>query len=140
MELVSEEKRLWAMASHLSLLIGSVLPAGSSLFPLTIYLIKKDDDPYVAEHARAALRFSIPITVIGVVLVIAQSVFGSLEVVDFELAQHILFRLGQTVLTLLIVFIGFYVTIEAIVNSTRAYKGDSPKYLLWRGSVRSTKR
>ena len=57
-----EEKheKTWAMFAHLSalgLLMG--IPFANIIGPLVIYLLKKDDSKYVAEHAKEALNFHI---------------------------------------------------------------------------------
>jgi uncharacterized Tic20 family protein len=51
------DARLWAMLAHLSGIIFLVLG------PLVIWLIKKDESPFVAEHGREALNFNITILI-----------------------------------------------------------------------------
>jgi uncharacterized Tic20 family protein len=61
------EERNWAMAAHLSAFSGVLIPFGSILAPLVIWLVKKDTMPFVAEHAREALNFNITVALIGLV-------------------------------------------------------------------------
>ncbi|MDX2034089.1 MAG: DUF4870 domain-containing protein [Blastocatellia bacterium] len=72
---VSSEERNWAMAAHLSALIGYlVIPFGNIIAPLVIYLMKKDQSPFVADQARESLNFQISISlyfVIAGILVLA---------------------------------------------------------------------
>jgi hypothetical protein len=63
-----DQARQWAMFAHLSGLLGI-------LGPLIIYLVKKDDDPFVADQSREALNFHLSLliyigggTVLAVVL------------------------------------------------------------------------
>jgi uncharacterized protein len=56
-----KEARLWAMLEHLAALLAFTLPFGAIIGPLVIYLIKKDDDPFIARHGRAVLNFQISI-------------------------------------------------------------------------------
>ena len=53
---------LWILFSHLSLVMGAAL-----LVPLIIYLVKKDESPEVAYHAKEALNFHISITIYSLV-------------------------------------------------------------------------
>jgi uncharacterized Tic20 family protein len=52
-----EQARSWAMWAHLSGLLGL-------LGPLIIYLVKKDDDPFVADQSREALNFHIALLIV----------------------------------------------------------------------------
>jgi uncharacterized protein len=52
------DPRQWAMWAHLSALAGLVI-GFNFLGPLIIYLIKKDDDPFVRDQAAEALNFNL---------------------------------------------------------------------------------
>ena len=54
---VSQDARQWAMFAHLSGIIGGFLG------PLIIYLIKKDDDPFIADQSREALNFQLSVLI-----------------------------------------------------------------------------
>jgi len=56
------DEKLWIVFCHLSLFIG--LPF---LLPLVVYLIKKQDSPATAEHAREALNFHISLLIYSMV-------------------------------------------------------------------------
>ena len=57
---VSEKQ--WTLISHLSGLLGYVVPAvGSILGPLIVWLLKKEQSVSIEEHAREALNFNISI-------------------------------------------------------------------------------
>ena len=53
--LPSEEK-IWVVLCHLSLFIGV-----GFLLPLVVYLVKKQDVPLTAEHAKEVLNFHISV-------------------------------------------------------------------------------
>jgi uncharacterized Tic20 family protein len=55
----SESERTWAMLAHLSAPIGIVLSAGSLPFlgPLVVWLVKRNDSPFVVGQAKEALNF-----------------------------------------------------------------------------------
>ena len=57
--LADKEQRTWAMLCHLSALAGFIVPMGSVIGPLIVWLIKKEDMPLVAEHGRKSLNFQI---------------------------------------------------------------------------------
>ena len=55
----SDEKTLAILAHALALF--------SFLGPLIIYLIKKDQSPYVAEHAKESLNFQITVFILAII-------------------------------------------------------------------------
>ena len=56
------EARQWAMLAHLSTFAGYVLPFGNIIGPLVVWLMKKDELPFVDEHGKEALNFQISMT------------------------------------------------------------------------------
>ena len=60
------------MFAHLSALAGALLGGvGSWVGPLVIWLVKKDQDPFVAEHAKEALNVNLALLVLGAIAVAA---------------------------------------------------------------------
>jgi uncharacterized Tic20 family protein len=58
----TETERTWGMLAHLSALAGLVIPlAGIVLGPLAVWLAKRDESAFVAEHAKEALNFNISV-------------------------------------------------------------------------------
>ena len=68
------DQRQWAMFAHLSALAGLVMPFGSILGPLIVWLIKKDTMPLVNDQGKEALNFQIFLAIVYVVGIIT-SVF-----------------------------------------------------------------
>lgn len=68
-----KEIRLWAMACHLSALIGFIIPLGNVFAPLIIWAIKRDASPYIDTQGKEALNFQITIA-IAVVAAIAMTI------------------------------------------------------------------
>lgn len=67
----SQENRHWAMGVHLSALVGGFMTGIASwVGPLIIWLIRREEDPFVAEHAREGLNFNITmgILMLGAIL------------------------------------------------------------------------
>lgn len=63
----SAEERQWAMFAHLSALAGLVIPFGSIIGPLVIWLIKKDTMPFVNDQGKEALNFNITVAIAAIV-------------------------------------------------------------------------
>jgi uncharacterized Tic20 family protein len=56
----NRDARMWAMFCHLAALAGAVIPAfGFVIGPLVVWLIKKDEFPFVDQHGKEALNFQI---------------------------------------------------------------------------------
>ena len=71
----SKEERQWAMFAHLSALVGGLLTSaiggwGFFIGPLVIWLMKKDEMPFVADQAKEALNFNITVSAIFLLLLI----------------------------------------------------------------------
>ena len=55
-----ETSRNWALAAHIAgVFAGYALPFGGLLAPLVIWLMKKDEDAFVAHQALEALNFQL---------------------------------------------------------------------------------
>jgi uncharacterized Tic20 family protein len=52
-----KDARLWGMFCHLIAFSGYVVPFGSVLGPLIIWLIKKDEMPFVDDQGKESLNF-----------------------------------------------------------------------------------
>ena len=77
------DARAWAVAAHLVPFISLAI-----IGPLFIWLIKRDEDDFVEDHAREALNFQLSlliygiisailiIVIIGIVLLMAVAIFG----------------------------------------------------------------
>jgi uncharacterized Tic20 family protein len=65
----SSDARTWAMLSHLAALaVFTSVPFGNVLGPLIVYLIKKDEDPFIAEQGKESINFQITVTIVGILL------------------------------------------------------------------------
>ncbi|MBO9563448.1 MAG: DUF4870 domain-containing protein [Niastella sp.] len=61
----TSDERTMAILSHVLCLVGGFIP------PLIIYLVKKDESKFIAEHAKESLNFQITCIIICVVLFIS---------------------------------------------------------------------
>jgi uncharacterized protein len=68
---VDEAARNSAVAAHLSTFAGLVVPFGSVIGPLAVWLTRRDRDPFIDQAGREALNFGITIAIYGAVLLVA---------------------------------------------------------------------
>ena len=55
----SADECTWGMIAHLSALAGFIVPFGSIIGPLVVWLVKKDTMPYVDDQGKESLNFQI---------------------------------------------------------------------------------
>ena len=70
-ESVDEEIRTTAVVAHLSTFAGLIVPFGSVIGPLAVWLTRRDRDPFIDQAGREALNFGISIAIYGSVLLVA---------------------------------------------------------------------
>ena len=68
---VDEMARNSAAVAHLSTFAGLVVPFGSVIGPLAVWLTRRDRDPFIDQAGREALNFGITIAIYGSVLLVA---------------------------------------------------------------------
>src|SRR3954464_13024820 len=61
------DERNWGMLAHLSSLIAIWLVGLAFLGPLLIWLLKKDQSPFVADQAKEALNFQIAVFIVNMI-------------------------------------------------------------------------
>jgi uncharacterized Tic20 family protein len=66
-----QEIRNTAVAAHLSTFAGLVIPFGSVIEPLAVWLTRRHRDPFIDQAGREALNFGISIAIYGSVLLVA---------------------------------------------------------------------
>ena len=64
---IPQEQRTWGLIAHLSALAGYVIPFGNIVGPLVIWLVKRDEWPFVADQAKESLNFQISMTIYMIV-------------------------------------------------------------------------
>jgi len=63
-----KQVRMWGMLCHLTALIGFIgIPFGHLLGPLVVWLVKKNDDPFIDEQGKESLNFQISMTIYGII-------------------------------------------------------------------------
>lgn len=102
--MVPSDSRGWAAAAHLIPFVGL-----SFIAPLIIWLIKRDEDAFVEEHAREALNFQISIIIYFIVSAIL-----------------IIILIGLV----LLVVVGIYAFVVMIIAGVKAATGQRYRYPL----------
>ena len=61
------QARNWAVLIHLSALLGFIIPFGNILAPLVIWLIKKEESPFIDDQGKEAVNFQISMTIYAII-------------------------------------------------------------------------
>jgi uncharacterized Tic20 family protein len=61
------DERTWGMLAHLSAFSGFLIPLGSVIGPLVVWLIKRDQSAFVADQGKEALNFNISVLLAAIV-------------------------------------------------------------------------
>ena len=109
----SAEERQWAMFTHLSALFGLVIPFGSIIGPLVMWLVKKDTMPFVNDQGKEALNFNITVAIAAVILV---------------LISLMTFGIGLIIAIPLWIIIGIGWLVFTIIAAIKANEGVSYRY------------
>lgn len=73
---IDKEAKQWAMFAHLASLAGYTgIPLANVLGPLIIWMIKKDEYPFVDDQGKEALNFQISVTIYLIVSALLICVF-----------------------------------------------------------------
>ena len=70
-EAADEAVRNTAVAAHLATFAGLVVPFGSVIGPMAVWLTRRPRDPVIDQAGREALNFGISIAIYGSVLLVA---------------------------------------------------------------------
>lgn len=60
-----KESRTWGMLCHLAAIVGFIIPfpVGNVLGPLVVWLVKREEFPFVEEQGKEALNFQISMSI-----------------------------------------------------------------------------
>ena len=88
---MSQDEKNFGMLCHLLALSGFIIPFGNVLGPLVMWLVKKEEFPFVDEQGKEALNFQISLTIAAIVSgVLTLILIGLLMLVIVALAGIIL--------------------------------------------------
>lgn len=63
----TQEQRQWGLFTHLSALVGLIIPFGNILGPLVFWQIKKNEWAFADDQGKEAVNFNITVAIAGVV-------------------------------------------------------------------------
>lgn len=72
---VNKDERTWGMLCHLVALSGFIVPFGTILGPLIIWLIKKDEMPFVDDQGKESLNFQLTMFIAFIISALLMLVF-----------------------------------------------------------------
>ncbi len=100
----------WGMFCHLAALAGFIgIPFGNIIGPLVVWLIKKEEHPFIDQQGKAALNFQISMAIYGIVAFLLTFII-----------------IGIPLLIALVIFDLIFI----IMASVKASKGETQKYPL----------
>jgi uncharacterized Tic20 family protein len=115
----SSEERKWATFAHLSALIGALLTSGWGgsigffVGPLIIWLMKREEMPFVNDQAKEALNFTITVSIACFVLL---------------LLTIISLGIGALVTVPLFMIIGIGALVLVVIAAIKANEGVAYRY------------
>jgi uncharacterized protein len=71
----TQDERTWGMLAHLTAFSGFLIPLGSVLAPLIVWLVKRDQSEFVADQGKEALNFNISVLLAGIVCGILVAIY-----------------------------------------------------------------
>jgi uncharacterized protein len=94
-----QDEKNWGMFCHVAVFAGCIIPLGNIIGPLVIWLIKKDQYPFVDYNARQALNFQITLllallasallafVLIGILMLIGIGIFALVVTIQAIMAS-----------------------------------------------------
>ncbi len=56
---LSQDEKNWAMFCHIGVFVGFIIPFGNLIAPLVLWLMKKDEMPFVDYHGKEVINFQL---------------------------------------------------------------------------------
>lgn len=138
------QARTWGMWTHLSSLVwiplafvGLAFPILNIVAPLIVWLVKKNDHPFIDQQGKESLNFQISLTLYSFVGVIALIVIGLIFGVSLGTAQNsgqaliaLFFGVGFVWLIILLGIISLVQLILVVFAAIKASNGEFYRYPL----------
>lgn len=105
----STDEKTWALVAHLSALVGFIIPFGNIFGPLLVWILKKEELPFVGDQGKEALNFQISVTIYVLISLVLM-----LLLVGF----------------VLLILVGIFALIMSIIAAINAYDGKQYRYPL----------
>jgi uncharacterized protein len=113
----NQDDKLWAALSHALTLVAGIIPFGQIIAPLVIWLVKKDQSRFAAQHALESLNFRISMILYALVWV-PFAIICFFTIILFPVA------------ILVCVAVGVFSLVVVIVGIVKGANGESYRYPL----------
>ncbi|QNN46091.1 DUF4870 domain-containing protein [Thermomonas brevis] len=128
----SQNDRLWAASAHGGALLLAFLTSWSAgiagmLAAGAIYLAKKDDSGFVAEHAREAFNFNLSMFLMACALAIVGAVLVGATILTLGIGAIVTLPAGL-VLAVMAAVVAVSWLVCSIVATFKAWNGESYRY------------
>ncbi|BAZ66022.1 conserved hypothetical membrane protein [Fischerella sp. NIES-4106] len=132
---LDETTRAWGMACHLSALGGLIIPFGSVLIPLIIWLTQKEKHQFINEQGKESVNFQISLIIyilalsfILIFLILLLSLISGLISEENSFSFLSIFISLQMLLAFVSLAIFLFQLIIVIIAAVKAYNGQSYRY------------
>lgn len=102
-----KQERTWGMLCHLSALAAFIFPLGNIFGPLIVWLVKKDESPFIDDQGKESLNFQISFTIYCIFAAILTVIFIGI---------------------ILLIALGIAFLILVIIASVKANEGEEFRY------------
>ena len=106
---ISQDAKMWAMFAHISAVAGFIIPFGNIIAPLLIWILKKDEFPFVDDQGKESLNFQISITIYVLISIILIFVLIGIPI---------------------LIILGLFALIMVIIAAINSYDGKAYRYPL----------
>lgn len=125
-------ERQWAALAHggalaLALLTSWISGFAGMLAALAVYLLKKDDSSFIAEHAREAFNFNLSMFLYACAVVVAGIVLLGMTVLTLGIGIIVTLPAGLLLLAL-IAAVAVMWLVCSIIAIVKAWNGESYRY------------
>ncbi len=130
----SSSERQWAALAHLSALVLALMTswfagAAGVLAAAVVYLVKRDDSPFVREHAREAINFNLSMFIYACVAIAIGIALAGVTVLTLGIGLLVTAPAGLALL-LAIAAIAVMWLVCSIVATVKAWNGEAYRYPL----------
>lgn len=127
-------ERQWAAMAHLAALVLALLTSwivgfAGVLGAGAIYLLKRDDSPFIAEHAREALNFNLSMFIYACLAVAAGVALVGATILTLGIGLILTLPAGLA-LVLAVVAIALLWLVCSIIATIKAWNGERYRYPL----------
>jgi len=131
---ISSNERQWAAMAHVAALVLALLTSwfagfAGMLGAGVVFLLKRDDSPFVAAHAREAINFNLSMFIYAVVAIAIGIALGAFTVLTLGIGL-LLTAPAALVLVALMGLVAVVWLVCSIIAAVKAWNGEAYRYPL----------